>query len=128
MKKTLLLSLIATILLVSCKKDKKELSIKGKWTVDNFGYKEYVNNTVTSTTTVPGSGTALDFQDNGNVVITFAMATPESYRYTMITDSKVEFDGDTYEIRNLTATSVTLFTREDFAPGEYDELSINLKK
>jgi len=128
MKKMLLLSLISTILLASCNKDKRELSIKGKWTVDNFGYKEYVNNTLTSTTTAPGDGTALDFQDNGNVVITFTMGPPESYPYKLITDTKVEFDGETYEIRNLTATSVTLFAREDFAPGEYDELSINLKK
>ena len=128
MKKTLLLSLMAMILLVSCNKEKKQLSIKGKWTVDNFGYKEYVNNTLTSTTTVPGDGTVLDFQDNGNVVITFTAGPPESYPYTIITDSKVEFDGETYEIRNLTATSVTLFAREDFALGEYDELSINMKK
>ena len=128
MKKTLLLSLIATILLVSCKKD-KENSIKGKWTVDNEVYKEYVNNALTSTTTSPGGGITVDFQENGNVVITNTGGGPVfSYPYTIKPDSKVEFDGDTYEIRNLTASSVTLFSREDWAPGEYDEYFTNLKR
>ena len=127
MKKTLLLSLIATILLVSCKKDKED-SIKGKWAIDNYTYKEYVNNTLTSSTTAPGDGTTVDFQDNGNVVIIFTAGPPESYPYTIKPDSKVEFDGETYEIKNLSASTVTLFAREDWAPGEYDEISINLKR
>lgn len=128
MKKTLVFSLIAMILVTACKKDKEELSIKGKWTVDNYAYKEYVNNALTGTATLPGDGTTFDFQNNGNVVISYSGGSVESYPYTIKPDSKVEFDGDTFEIRNLTASSVTLFLREDYAPGEYDEVSINLKK
>lgn len=128
MKKLLMISLIAVAFLASCNKKKDEISIKGKWTVDNFVLKEYVNNTVTSTTNASGGGTTLDFQDNGNVVITTPGYPPDSYSYTIKPDSKVEFDGDTYEIRNLTASTVTLFSREDYSPGEYDEYSLNLKR
>jgi len=128
MKKTLVLSLIVMILLTACTKSKDEISLKGKWTADNAVLKEYVSNTLTSTTTLPGDGTTFDFQVNGNVVITSPGSPVESYPYTIKPDSKVEFDGDTYEIRNLTASIVTLFFRDDYAPGEYDELFINLKR
>lgn len=127
MKKTLVLSLMATILLTACKKD-KEISLKGKWTIDNAVGKEYVNGALTTTTTEPGAGATMDFQDNGNVVITSPGFPPESFSYSIKPDSKVEFDGDVYEVRNLAASTVTLFIRIDFSPGEYDEIYINLKR
>lgn len=128
MKKTLVLSLMAMILLTACKKDPPEASLKNKWTIENSVAKEYVNGTITNTTTIPGGGATLDFQDNGNVVITVPGYPAESYPYTMKPDSKVEFDGDIYEIRNLTNSNVTLYLRYDYSPGEYDEYFLNLKK
>ena len=119
---------MALILLTACKKDKEEISLKGKWTIDNAVGKEYVNGTLTGTTTEPGDGTTMDFQNNGNVVITSPGFPPESYPYTIKPDSKVEFDGDTYEVRNLAVSTVTLFIRLDFSPGDYDEIFINLKR
>jgi hypothetical protein len=127
MKKTLVLSMIVVILLTACNK-KVEPSLKNKWTLENSVSKEYVNGTLANTETVPGNGTTLDFQNNGNVVITYPGSPVESFPYLLKPDSKVEFDGDIYEIRNLTNSNVTLYIREDFAPGEYDEIFINLKK
>jgi predicted glutamine amidotransferase len=77
--------------------------------------------------TVPGDGATIDFQDNGNVVLSHN-GVIESYTYTIKPDSKVEIDGDISEIRNLTATSVTLFFRDDYLPGEYSEILLNLKR
>ena len=128
MKKTLALSLISMILLTACKKDNKEISLRNKWTLDNSVAKEYSNGALINTTTAAGIGTTLDFQDNGNLVITSPGSPVESFFYTIVSNSRVEFDGDTYEIRNLTGSDVTLFIREDFAPGDYEETFLYLKK
>lgn len=127
MKKTLVFSMIVMILLTACKKE-VEPSLKNKWTLENSVSKEYINGTLTNTISIPGGGATLDFQDNGNVVITYPGSPIESFPYTLKADSKVEFDGDTYEIRDLTKSNVTLYIREDFAPGEYEEAFIYLKK
>lgn len=129
MKKTFVLSLVIMILLAACKKDpKEEISLVNKWTIDNSVGKEYLNGVLINTTTAPGGGTTIDFQSNGNVLIGHWGSPIESFPYILKPDSKVEFDGDIYEIRNLAASTVTLFLREDFGGGDYDELFINLKK
>lgn len=126
MKKTLVLGMLVMFLFTACKKD-KDPTLKAKWTVENAVTKEYVNNQLTNTMTIPGGGTTVDFQDNGNVVITNPGQPAETYPYTM-SGSTVSFDGDTWEIKSLTQSSVTLYIREDYSPGEYDEISVNLKR
>ncbi len=131
MKSTFIISLIALVLLsVSCKKPEVEtpaLSLKGKWTEENMVVKIYDNNALIFNYDAPVIGTTLDFQSNGMAVVTYPAST-ESFPYTITSDSKVEFDGDTYEIKNLTATRVTLYIRDETAPGEYAELYRNLKR
>src|SRR5687768_7881088 len=125
MKQALLL-LLLTATLASCKKD-KDPELTGKWLLETITIKEYMNNTLTNTDTEYGSGEALDFQENGTLVITEPGSSPFTTTYS-INGSTVTFDGDTYEIRNLEDNTVTLFIRDDYAPGEYDEAFINLKR
>lgn len=129
MKIKLMFSLVVIILLLgSCKKDKAEIpvSLAGKWNVENVTTKDYDNGIMTADTE-PGNGATFDFQDNGNVLVTSA-GVIQSFPYAVKTDSKVVINNDTLEIRNLTATNVTLFSREDFAPGKYEEIFINLER
>ena len=130
MKKKLLFSLIVTILFAACKKDPVEppISLMGKWTIENITSKEYDNGVLIATQTEPGDGTTVDFQSNGNVIVTSPGPIIETYPYTMPTESKVTFDGDTYDIKDLTASKVTLFIKEDVGAGDYYEVSINLKR
>ena len=130
MKKLLTAGLLSLFLFTACKKDTQPAppSLKGKWTIENFVYKEYVGGALTDTYSEPGNGGTMDFQNNGNVVITIPGDPVNSAPYTIKPDSKVDIDGDIFEIRNLTTSNVTLFIREDYAPGEYDELYINLKR
>jgi hypothetical protein len=130
MKKLLTAGLLSLLLFTACKKDPQPTSpsLKGKWTIENYLFKEYIGGTLSDTYTEPGNGGTMDFQNNGNVVITIPGDPIESFPYTIKPDSKVDFDGDIFEIRNLTAANVTLFLREEYAPGEYDELYINLKR
>ena len=128
MKRVLFLSILAITLFASCKKDSEdeETSIKGKWTVQNIITKEYVNNVLTTTDDEPGEGTTLDFQENGDVIITNPSGT-KTFPYTL-TGSNISFEGDTHQIRDLSKTAVTLYLKEDFGGGYYYEFFINLKR
>jgi len=126
MKKTLVLSLIVMILLVACKKDKEEISLKGKWNLENVITKEYQSGVLINTNTEPGDGYKYDFQNNGNLLIS-GFLTGTTVPYTIISNSKVEIDGDIFEIRNLTGSNVTLFIRVDYT-NEYQEMFLNLKR
>jgi hypothetical protein len=130
MKKITIICLIATIFFAACKKNKEEdaNSLMGKWTVENTIVKEYINGIVVNTETEPGNGATMDFQNNGHVVITYPGMPIESLAYVIKSGSEVEIDGDTFEIRNMGNASVTLYLREDYSPGEYDEVLINLKR
>ncbi len=129
MKSKLLLSLVLILLLSGCKKKNEEvvISLKGKWTAENTIGKWYVNNVLANTYNDPVIGTTVDFQSNGTVVITEPSGS-ESFPYTIKSDSKVEFNGDVYEIRSLTANSVTLYIRIDYGPGDYAEFFQNMKR
>jgi hypothetical protein len=127
MKKTLALSLIV-ILLAACKKDKEEtVSLLKKWTVESVVEKEYLDGTLTDTYTEPGNGATMDFQENGHLIITRPGNTNESLSYSMLPDSKVNIDGDIFEIKNLAKSGVILFAKEDIATWRY-ETFINLKR
>jgi hypothetical protein len=129
MKKILTISLLTLLVLTACKKDKEPApSLNGLWTIQSIVTKEYMSGALNDTYTDDGAGRTMDFQGNGNVIITLPGSPSETYSYTMKPGSKVDIDGDTYEVRNLTVSNVTLFLRVDYAPGEYDEISVNLKR
>ena len=116
----------------SCKKDKAP-SLEGKWNVENVTVNYYVNYVFVQGETTPFEGGTFDFQTNGKVVISqidpslgdTVSATPP---YIILPDSKVSIDGSIYEIRNLTASSVTLFLRDIYAPGEFAEIVTDFKR
>ena len=126
MKKALALSMIVMILLVACKKDKEEITIKGKWNLENVITKEYQNGVFMNTNTEPGDGYKYDFQNDGNLLIT-GFLVGSTVPYTIISNSKVEIDGDIFEIRNLNGSQVTLFIRTNYT-NQYQEMFINLKR
>src|SRR6266487_6659168 len=126
MKKTLALSLIVMTLLIACKKDKEEITLKGKWNVENIITKEYQNGILVNTNTEPGGGYKYDFQNDGNLLIS-GFLTGTTVPYKIMSNSKVEIDGDIFEIRNLTNSEVTLFIRTDYG-NDYQEMFLNLKK
>jgi len=131
MKKTIALLLVTMSLLPACKKDHEAaapaITLQAKWTLDNTVVKEYLNGTLVYNTTMPGNGTFVDFQSNGNLVVTVG-TTVQSSPYVLLPGSKVQFEGSIYEIRSLTVSGVVLYTRDDYAPNEYDETFISLKK
>jgi hypothetical protein len=127
--KNLVISLLLFIALVSCEKDKEEeISLIGKWNIESTIIKEYESGVLKNTETEPGDGTTMDFQANGYLKIASPGDPIETVLYSIKPESKVEIDGDLLEIRNLTSTTVTLFFRQDYGGGDYDEAILNLKR
>jgi hypothetical protein len=129
MKRTLLLSLVVILILSACKKKNEEviISLQGKWTAESVVYKEFDNSTLISSYTYPFEKTTFDFQSNNTLLIKDEYSI-ETLPYTIQNGTSVTFAGDTYEIKNLTAKSVVLYYRGEYAPGDYMEYFINLKK
>ena len=129
MKKLLSISLIALVLFTACNKTNPavEASLTGNWNVGTVVTKEYQNSVLANTYTEQGNGYKYDFQTNGNLVISNTV-TSATLPYSILVNSKVQIDGEIFEVRNLTASQVILFIREDYAAGEYDELFINLNR
>ena len=128
MKKLLAISLLGMVLFTArTKKPVAEPSLTAKWNVETIVTKEYRNAALINTNTEPGDGYKYDFQTNGNLVIS-SFLNSSTHPYSILPNSKVDIDGDIFEIRDLTASQVTLFFHQDYVPGEYDELFINLKK
>ena len=119
---------MAIILFAACKKeDEDDISLKGKWNLESTVIKSFENNALIDNETIPGGGT-IDFQDNGNVVVSTPGSGVDTMPYTIQAGSKVVLDGEVFEIRDLTGSTVNLFIRRDYAPGEYDEVTISLKR
>lgn len=133
MQKILLLTLIAMTIFTSCKKD-KDPSLEGKWNVENVTVNYYVNYVFVQGETTPWEGSTFDFQTNGKVVTSqidpsLGDTVTATQPYTILPDSKVNIGGDIMEIRNLTASSVTLYSKEEAnSPGEYIVLLFNLNR
>ena len=116
------------VLFTACKKDPAvEPSLTGKWNVETIVTKEFQNSAIVNTNTEQGNGFKYDFQTNGSLLIS-SFLNGSTHPYLILPNSKVEIDGDIFEIRGLTASQVTLFFRQDYVAGEYDDLFINLKR
>ena len=127
MKRNLLFGLFAIILLAACKKESKDPTLVGKWTLVNTVYKMYIGGALVYSDDEPGNGATIDFQSNGTVVAKETGGNSTSTTYS-ISGSNVTIDGDVYEIKNLTHSNVTLHRSENGGGGNYDDETINLKK
>src|SRR5687768_16186305 len=127
MIKNLTLWLMVLSSFAACKKEEDEISLKGKWVAESIIENEYVDSLLTDTYTEPANVTTFDFQNDGTLVIAYPGLPGETLEYTIKPNAKVEIDGDLFDIRALTRSNVTLYGREDYEPGEYDEVLINLR-
>lgn len=129
MKRALFLSLVVLLILSACKKKNEEvvISLKGKWTPQSIVYQDFDNSTLQYSYTETPEKTTYDFQNNGYLVITDEYGS-EMFQYKILNNSKLDLEGEIYEIKNLTAGSVVLYYRYDYSPGSYSEYSINLKR
>ncbi len=136
MKKILiLLVILSTLSVISCKKDDKVKEkttlekIQAKWSVENVSF-IYRDSSIPFDTTVvyPGlTSDYFDFRSNGIAYIRLDNEE-DSSSYALSGDSTIIFsDFGTYKIRDLTDNSLRLFSREE-EDQQSIEQTINLKK
>jgi len=117
----------------SCKKD-KDPSLEGKWNLESLTVNYYFDYVFDHGETTPWEGGTFDFQTNGKLVTSqidpsLGDTVTATQPYTILPDSKVNIGRVIWEIRNLTASSVTLYSKEEVnSPSEYNVLLFNLKR
>jgi hypothetical protein len=117
------------ILFGACKKEKPDAtpSLKGKWVLETIINNYYENGVLVNTVTESGDEFVYNFANDGNLYIKKVIirtVTP----YTIQSDSKVNLDGITFEIRGLTVSKVILLHKSNLTSGYYTEVSLILKR
>jgi len=121
---------------VACKKSDttaiattNQQKILGKWTFQQVVVNDVYSGT-SNITTYPGDpGDYVDFRADGKAYVR-VWSSYDTSTYTFINDTKVRMDpgGDTSDIVVLTSTALHLYQKQVFAPGDYSESTIYLRK
>jgi ABC-type oligopeptide transport system substrate-binding subunit len=131
MKKVLFTVSVILLALISssCKKDKETTAqkLQHNWTivseVDNSHDASGDNiNTITA-----ASGDYVNFSSNGTVTSQFNGFTSTA-AYSLISDTQISIDGETFTIKVLSGSQLVLYIKDDTSATEYDETTLNLKR
>jgi hypothetical protein len=123
--KRILLALLLTASLVSCKKDKDPV-LEGKWTLKDITWKEFTNGTQTDSGTDAGVNETHEFRADGTLIFTEG-TNVQTTTYTLNGD-QVTFEGETYTVQNLEDNSVTLYYKDIWGTNSWDDVFINLTR
>ena len=132
MKKFILATAFATLLVTACTKDKPvqppEPSLIGKWGVVNILVKEIDNGAIVYNDNYTGQ--ASDYMEfkNDNTLSLFIDGSGFIINYKLLPNNKMEISGDTLTIQSLTANSATLYQKDDNGSNSFDETTYNLKR
>ena len=101
--------LASAALFTACKKTETTATttaqkVLGKWTYVSDVFTYHSQGTTTTTTTLANASDYADFRANGKVIIQFQNSFDTS-DYKIINDNQISIDGDTAQIKTLTATS-----------------------
>ena len=131
MKKIILASVFATLLVTACNKQETPApapSLIGKWGVVNILDKEVDNGTIVYNDNYTGqSSDYMEFK-NDNTLGLFVDGFGLIVNYKLLPNNKVEISGDTLTIQSLTANSAILYQKDDNGPNSYEETTYNLKR
>jgi outer membrane lipoprotein-sorting protein len=133
MKKILLLLIMIVSLFSACKKKDVEKTttekVLGIWKINNIVYKEIYNGT-TNNSSYNGIVTdVMDFRADGKIYWNFSGVKDTSV-YSILSDSKLQFDGDQFDIRTLTDNQMSLYNKDISTsnPANTFESTYNLSK
>ncbi|HEU5164063.1 MAG TPA: hypothetical protein VFU29_00915 [Chitinophagaceae bacterium] len=131
MKKIILASVFATLLVTACNKQETPApapSLIGKWGVVNILDKEVDNGAIVYNDNYTGqSSDYMEFK-NDNTLGLFVDGFGLILNYKLLPNNKVEISGDTLTIQSLTANSAILYQKDDNGPNSYEETTYNLKR
>ncbi|MCF8255161.1 MAG: hypothetical protein K9H61_13290 [Bacteroidia bacterium] len=139
MKKALLILTLGFGLLASCKKEDSTTTsnnsstlttaqkIQNKWNFVSVIDYNYVGASTTldyiDTLALGSAGDYLDFKTNNKVHISID-GEQDSLDYSIVGDTKLIFDGDTYDITKITANEFVFTYSERIDPPYYDNVIV----
>jgi len=132
MKKIILASVFATLLLTACDKNNPEQppapSIIGKWGVVSVHEKEIYNGAVVYDDNYTGQ--AADYMEfkSDNTLSFYLDGFGFILNYKLLPGNKLEISGDTLTIQSLTANNATIYEKYDNGPNSFDETTYTLKR
>jgi hypothetical protein len=134
MKKFITTALTATLLLVfipSCKKPVEpktpQEAIIGKWLVENRLANEYYAG-ADHIINYPGNGTDhVDFRIDGKVYSDIG-ALKDTMSYSVSSAAIINIDGINFDIKTFNDKLFVIYNKEQLGGGDYDEMTISLKR
>jgi hypothetical protein len=133
MKKVLVLLLLSITIFSACKKKDVEKTttekITGSWKFVSAAY-NYFNGTTSSPSSNNGiAGDYYDFRADGKVYLQEG-GVKDTVAYSILSDNKIKFDGDDFDVKVLTDNQFVLYNKYVYpnAPTKYDETTYNLSK
>jgi hypothetical protein len=131
MKKILLFTTAIVLLAFSfssCKKKDKEttaVKIQHQWTIVNYIDNNHDAGGDNIETTNPTSGDFINFSSDGTANFQLDGATGTS-SYSLIGDTQILLGTETYTIKTLTDTQLTLYSKDVISSTEFEEFTVNM--
>lgn len=135
MKKIVLLlsaAALTAVLFSACKKDDNNDAdsvndrIRAKWDLNSITSDDYFGGDHNRDTTTFTGAEYVEFRSDNRVVANFGIGTDTS-AYTVLDNSRIIIDTDTFSIATLNNNSLVLY-QKDIAGANYFEQTINLSK
>lgn len=139
MNKVLIISILIICFFASCSKDTTNSTLpqtttqklQHKWNLVSIKDIQYVGNSTTQIDTIIDYGEVGDYMDFGsnNIVYMRIAGGNDSLMYSVLNDTKIILDSDTFTFNNLTSTDLklTYYGRETNPVNNWDNV-ITLKR
>jgi hypothetical protein len=133
MKKLLFLAIASMALFSACKKKDVEKTtaekITGSWKFINVTYNFFYGATSHLTSYDGITGDYFDFRADGKVYLQ-VRGNKDTAAYSILSDNKIKFDGDDFDIKVLTENQFIIYNKDidPRTPTDYQESTYTLAK
>jgi hypothetical protein len=131
MKKIFFLAFASMALLSACKKKDVEKTtaekISGRWNVVSDISNDYFSNQDHRATIIGLATDYADFRADGKVYAQIGGQKDTSI-YTIVSDNKINFEGDVTDIRTLTENQFVLYSKSPYGTSSYFERTLSLSR
>jgi hypothetical protein len=131
MKKVLFLMITSAALFTACKKDKEKTTaekVQAKWTLNVIAANDFYNNTAHPFNFNGLAGDYIDFRTDNKAYERIG-GSLDTVGYSISSDSKIVYDGDTYDIKTLTENQFIIYNKTtSTTSNNYDETTYTLSK
>lgn len=117
---------LLAICITACKKDEKTTAekIQGVWKAHSTITHYFIQNVHMYDTTLAPVGTTFEFTKDGKVISTQDNET-DTVNYSLVGDTKITIDDETFDIKTLNSSTFELYEKE-VEGNDYGEVTLKL--